>query len=160
VEVGTLVADAAAAVSRLFSDKEVGLIVDLPPHLPLVQADRDQLMQVVINLLSNAVKFCASGAGRVVISGRAGGGGVEIRVADNGPGIAREHIETIFERFSQVGASANSKPPGSGLGLPISRRIIEHFGGHIWAESKRGQGATFIFTLPATVTAAAMEAAK
>jgi Na+/proline symporter/nitrogen-specific signal transduction histidine kinase len=160
VEVGAIVADAAAAVSRLFSDKEVGLIVDLPPYLPLVQADRDQLMQVVINLLSNAVKFCASGAGRVVISGRAGGGGVEIRVADNGPGIAREHIETIFERFRQVGASANSKPPGSGLGLPISRRIIEHFGGRIWAESKRGQGATFIFTLPATVTAAAMEAAK
>ena len=74
--------------------------------------------------------------------------GVEIRVTDNGPGIAHEHQQLIFEKFRQVGDTLTGKPQGSGLGLAICRRIIEHFGGRIWVESEPGRGATFAMLVP------------
>ena len=73
---------------------------------------------------------------------------MEIRVSDNGPGIAPEHQLFIFEKFRQVGDTLSGKPQGSGLGLAICRRIIEHFGGRIWVESEPGQGATFAVLVP------------
>jgi signal transduction histidine kinase len=160
VDLRGVLSDAVAAVGRLFGDKNVALAADLPPGLPLVQADRDQLMQVMINLLSNAVKFCAPGSGRVAVTTRRTARGLEIRVTDNGPGIEPQYLETIFEKFRQVGDALTNKPAGSGLGLPISRRIIEHFGGRIWAESRPGQGAVFVFTIPAADAAHTLEAAK
>jgi Na+/proline symporter/signal transduction histidine kinase len=159
VDLRGVLSDAVAAVGRLFSDKDVKLAAELPPGLPLVQADRDQLMQVMINLLSNAVKFCAPGSGVVAVTVRQTASGLEVRVTDNGPGIAPQYLETIFEKFHQVGDALTNKPAGSGLGLPISRRIIEHFGGRIWAESRLGRGAAFAFTIPAA-PAHTLEAAK
>jgi signal transduction histidine kinase len=73
---------------------------------------------------------------------------MEVSVADNGPGIRAEDQQLIFEKFRQVGDSMTAKPAGTGLGLPISRRIVEHFGGKLWVESVPGEGATFRFTLP------------
>jgi signal transduction histidine kinase len=73
---------------------------------------------------------------------------LEVSVADNGPGIRPEDQELIFEKFRQVGDTMTAKPSGTGLGLPISRRIVEHFGGRLWVESVPGEGATFRFTLP------------
>ena len=105
-------------------------------------------MQVVLNLLSNAVKFCAAGSGRVDVSLTAGAGELRVDVADNGPGIARHEQETIFEKFRQAGDTLTAKPHGTGLGLPISRQIVEHFGGRLWVESEPGQGAEFVFSLP------------
>jgi signal transduction histidine kinase len=148
VNVRELLAEATAATRQLFKDRNVALASRLPPELPDVLADRDQLMQVVINLLSNAVKFSPSGSGTVTIAAARRADGVEIRVSDNGPGIAPEHQQIIFEKFRQVGDMLSSKPQGSGLGLAICRRIIEHFGGRIWVESEPGRGATFAVLIP------------
>ncbi|HEX2114745.1 MAG TPA: sensor histidine kinase [Alphaproteobacteria bacterium] len=148
VNVRELLGEAVAATRQLFKDRNVALASELPSELPDVLADRDQLMQVVINLLSNAVKFSPPGSGTVTIAARPGADGVEIRVSDNGPGIAAEHQQLIFEKFRQVGDTLTSKPQGSGLGLAICRRIIEHFGGRIWVESEPGRGATFAVLLP------------
>jgi Na+/proline symporter/nitrogen-specific signal transduction histidine kinase len=149
VDPKVVIDDAVAAVGQLFKDKNVALETVVPSGLPPVLADRDQLMQVVINLLSNAVKFSPTNSGRVVVSAAATPDGVEVRTADNGPGIAADQRELIFDKFHQVGDTLTSKPAGSGLGLPISRRIIEHFGGRIWVDAKSGSGATFVFFVPA-----------
>jgi signal transduction histidine kinase len=71
-----------------------------------------------------------------------------VDVADNGAGIAPSDHELIFEKFRQVGDTLTGKPEGTGLGLPISRRIVQHFGGRLWVASERGRGATFSFTVP------------
>lgn len=114
------------------------------PPLP-ARFDHERLLQVLANLLSNAIKFCPRGAS---ISLRAEGSPGEIRVAveDTGPGIPAENLEAIFGRFSQVGRRDRR---GLGLGLYISRCILEAHGGRIWAESPPGGGSTFFFTLPA-----------
>jgi signal transduction histidine kinase len=126
----------------------VSLDAELPADLPPVLADRDQLMQVIINLLSNAVKFSPARTGAVHVNLASAPDGVEIRVRDNGPGVAREDQELIFEKFRQVGDTRTGKPQGTGLGLAICRRIIEHFGGRIWVESEPGHGATFAVLVP------------
>jgi Na+/proline symporter/nitrogen-specific signal transduction histidine kinase len=148
VNVRDLLLEATAATKQLFKDRSVTLEMNLPPAMPDVLADRDQLMQVFINLLSNAVKFSPSGSGLVAIAVTSPQEGVEIRVTDNGPGIAREHQQLIFEKFRQVGDTLSGKPQGSGLGLAICRRIIEYFGGRIWVESEPGRGTTFALLVP------------
>ena len=75
-------------------------------------------------------------------------------MADNGPGISLENQQIIFEKFRQAGDTMTEKPRGTGLGLPISRQIIEHFGGRLWVESAPGGGATFVFELPLSQSAA------
>ena len=140
--------EAITATSQLFREKNVALDTHFAGGAPLVEADRDRLMQVVINLLSNAVKFVAAGSGRVTVSLTAGAGELRVGVADNGPGIARHEQQTIFEKFRQAGDTMTAKPQGTGLGLPISRQIVEHFGGRLWVESEPGQGAEFVFSLP------------
>jgi signal transduction histidine kinase len=103
---------------------------------------------VLINLLSNAAKFVAEGEGRVVVELRQVAGAVRVEVSDNGPGIALEDQRIIFEKFRQAGDTMTEKPQGTGLGLPISRQIIDHLGGRLWVESTPGAGATFGFELP------------
>jgi signal transduction histidine kinase len=147
VDPGAALSQAIAATRQLFKDRGVALEADLP-SLPLVLADRDQLMQVVINLLSNAVKFSPTPSGRVRVSARQVGGAVEIGVSDNGPGISQSEQQTVFEKFRQGGTPQTGKPQGSGLGLAISRSIVEHLGGRIWVESRPGEGARFAFTVP------------
>ncbi len=139
---------AAEATGQLFREAGVALTVSLSGPAPRVRADRDRLMQVLINLLSNAVKFCSPGTGRVEIRLASSDGLARLDVKDDGPGIDRADHEIIFEKFRQVGDTLTGKPRGTGLGLPISRGIIEHFGGRLWVESEPGQGATFSFVLP------------
>jgi signal transduction histidine kinase len=115
--------------------------------VPLLHADRDRLLQVLLNVLSNAAKFVPSGRGRVVITLRADAHAATIEVCDNGPGVAPEQQQLVFEKFRQGGA-AHNRPQGTGLGLPISRQIVEHFGGRMWLRSAPGQGACFGFELP------------
>jgi signal transduction histidine kinase len=148
LDVADVVRESVEATSQLFREKGVSLTVVPAGGVPLVRADRDRLIQVLINLLSNAVKFSPGGAGRVEVRSAATPDGVRIDVQDNGPGVPPQDHETIFERFRQLGDTLEDKPRGTGLGLAISRRIIEHFGGRLWVESDRGQGATFSFTLP------------
>ncbi|HSD61181.1 MAG TPA: sensor histidine kinase [Burkholderiales bacterium] len=143
-----VIEDSVAATSGLFEDKRVRVETRMPPDVPLITADRDRLMQVIINLMSNAVKFCRAGDGLVKIRLVTGPEELRVEVQDNGPGIAREHHETIFDKFRQVGDTMTDKPQGTGLGLPICRQIIGHFGGRMWVNSEPGKGATFSFTLP------------
>jgi signal transduction histidine kinase len=105
-------------------------------------------MQVMLNLLSNAIKFSNSKAGRVAINMTVNTSTIQVDVSDNGPGIDPDDHHIVFEKFRQVGDTLTDKPQGTGLGLPICRHIITHFGGQLWAESEPGHGATFSFTLP------------
>ena len=143
-----VIEESVAATYATFNDRHVTLTQDLAPHTPRIRADRDRLIQVMLNLLSNAVKFCHPTRGQVHVSLRQEPGGLRVDVRDNGSGISAANQKIIFERFRQVGDTMTNKPQGTGLGLPISRHIIERFGGRLWVQSEPGNGATFSFTLP------------
>jgi signal transduction histidine kinase len=123
----------------------IELALSTEPTEITVTADERRVRQVVFNLVSNAVKFTPAD-GTVDVSARADDGRVVIEVADTGPGIATEDFETIFEEFEQT--SEGRKAEGTGLGLPLSRRLVELHGGRLWVESEPGRGSTFRFTLP------------
>ena len=141
-----VVEHAVSATSSIFSEKGLGIITDIEDDLPEIFADKDRFIQVVINLLSNAVKF--TDKGDITIRAKSSGDFVLISVSDNGMGISKENLTKIFEKFKQVGDTLTDKPKGTGLGLPICKQIVEHYGGKIWAESKKGEGSTFYFTAP------------
>ena len=101
----------------------------------------------MLNLLSNAVKVVPQGSGQVRIGLTADARQLAVTVADNGPGISAPEQEAAFDKFRQVG-DPRGRRQGTGLGLPISRQIVEHYGGSIGVQSRPGQGATFHFTLP------------
>ena len=153
VDVKEVVNDAVAATSQLFRDRAVSVTVKMPERVPAVRSDRDQLMLVVVNLLSNAVKFSEPGQGRVEVGVAFRDGEIAVSVKDNGPGIAPENHMAIFDKFHQVGDTMTAKPSGSGLGLTICQRIVEHLGGRIWVDSRLGEGATFTFTVPIEASA-------
>ncbi|MFM2318632.1 MAG: hypothetical protein RLZZ215_1253 [Pseudomonadota bacterium] len=112
-----------------------------------IRADSDRLMQVMLNLLSNAAKFVPHPGGIVDVYITDTVEGVTVAVQDNGKGIASNEQEQVFEKFRQAGEFSD-RPQGTGLGLPISRQIVEHFGGRMWLESELGAGARFSFFLP------------
>ncbi|HTQ00161.1 MAG TPA: sensor histidine kinase [Casimicrobiaceae bacterium] len=149
VDMKAVVEDSVAAAGQLFTAKDVALEVKLPSHVPTVRGDRDRLVQVLINLLSNAAKFVEAGTGRVAVTVGSDAREVTVRVADNGPGVAAADQRIIFEKFRQAGDTLTEKPQGTGLGLPISRQIVERLGGRLWVESVPGSGATFAFAFPA-----------
>jgi signal transduction histidine kinase len=137
-----------AATAQLFRERETEVDLRLPEAVPAVATDRDRVKQVMLNLLSNAAKFCEPGRGRVVVELSADGDALRVDVRDNGPGIRLEDQELIFEKFRQGGEDMTDRPPGTGLGLPISREIVTYLGGVLWVESAPGRGATFSFKLP------------
>ena len=158
VDLESVIDESIAATGQLFRSRDVALEARLAPGVPPVRADRDRLLQVLINLLSNAAKFAPSGKGRVVVVLAAADGLVRVSVADNGPGVRGEDQKMIFEKFRQAGDTMTEKPKGTGLGLPISRQIIEHFGGRLRVQSAPGQGATFVFELPQAGMADSLDA--
>ena len=103
------------------------------------------------------MKFVPPEGGHVVVEVAAAAGMLRVSVSDNGPGIERSNQQVIFEKFRQAGDTMTAKPHGTGLGLPISRQIIEHFGGRLWVDSVPGAGATFTFELPVAAPAAMRE---
>ena len=123
------------------------LSLDLQSDLPSIHADRDRLTQVASNLLNNAVKYSPTG-GRISVKSRAEGDTVRIEVRDEGLGIPPEALEMIFERYSRVDSQATKDIPGTGLGLPIVRQIVQLHGGKVWAESELGRGSVFHVVLP------------
>ncbi|MEG4323113.1 MULTISPECIES: GAF domain-containing protein [unclassified Microcoleus] len=137
---------AIAATSSLLEKNNLKLIKDFTPGLPQVLVDRDRMIQVSINLISNAVKFTESGS--VTCRARVESDELVISIIDTGIGIAPEDQSKVFERFKQVGDILTEKPKGTGLGLPISKQIVEHHGGRIWLESELGRGSTFCFSIP------------
>lgn len=122
-------------------------LVDFSKDFPLVDADPNRIEQVLRNLVNNAVKYSPEG-GLVVVRGEARKDEIVVSVADQGVGIAPEHLNRLFEKFFRVEWGLGSHVVGSGLGLPIALTIIESHRGRIWAESQLGEGSTFYFTLP------------
>ncbi len=147
-DAGAVLEDAIAATGGLFRDARTALDVDVVRAALPVHADRDRLMQVFINLLSNAAKFADPDHGRVRISGRPTEGGYLVEVSDNGEGVGPQDQQMIFEKFAKARHRNTGRPSGSGLGLTISRHIIEHHSGRIWLHSPKGKGATFCVFLP------------
>jgi hypothetical protein len=148
VTLSVLILQSIEATEQLFRHKKAIVETDIPINDTPVWADGDRLMQVMLNLLSNAVKFIPANTGKVIVSLTSDHDSYRVSVTDNGPGIARQKHEIIFEKFQQGDDVNGANPMGTGLGLPISRQIIEHFGGRLWVESTPGSGATFHFTIP------------
>lgn len=132
----------------LTKEKGLTLTLDVPKSLPTVKVDKTRIRQVLLNLLSNAAKFTEQG-GITLRAAPAEDGMVCIAVQDTGIGIAPEHQELIFEEFRQMEGDLTRQYQGTGLGLPISRRLVELHSGRMWLESVPGDGSTFFFTLPA-----------
>ncbi len=152
LEVTTIIDNAVDSVQSLLVKKQLKVVKEFPDRQPQVFGDRDKLTQVIVNLLSNAIKFSPDGSTiriTVEIHTRDNKEFVKIGVHDEGPGIPDKYLESIFDKFGQVVQSEDeNKPSGTGLGLTISREIINHLGGKIWAESPRGAGASFFVELP------------
>ncbi|MGQ3671464.1 ATP-binding protein [Xanthobacter sp. TB0136] len=150
VDIVGLIQNSATTTSELFRNRGAQLVLDVPQDVPLLRADPDRLTQVLLNLLSNAAKFVPEENGRVELRLSVEDDALVVRVSDNGPGVPPEDAETIFQKFRQGGEDGN-RPPGTGLGLPISRQIVDHFGGSMWHEKATGGGACFAFRLPLRV---------
>jgi signal transduction histidine kinase len=123
------------------------LTASIEPDLPLVEAEADRIRQVLVNLLTNAHEYSPEGAS-IAVMARAAGAEVEIAVTDNGPGIPPDQLEHIFERFVRGEAGLTQRVGGTGLGLPISKSLVELHGGRLAVESTVGAGSTFSFRLP------------
>jgi signal transduction histidine kinase len=130
------------------SKNGVALAAEIEPEVQVVSGDERRIRQILFNLLSNAVKFTPAG-GRIDVSARLVDEEIQLAVADTGPGIPPEDIDRIFEEFQQTDAGAKQRD-GTGLGLALSKRLVELHGGRIWAESEVGVGSRFVFTLPVT----------
>ncbi len=147
VDLRALVSAAARSTAELVREKGATLALDLPESVPCVAADPDRLTQVMLNLLSNAAKFMPPEGGLITVTLREEPGALTVSVRDNGPGVPLAEQASVFEKFRQ-GGDALTRPPGTGLGLPISRQIVDHLGGTMWLESEPGAGACFAFRLP------------
>ncbi|HET7769346.1 MAG TPA: response regulator, partial [Chloroflexota bacterium] len=147
--------DAAAVIQRVIATvqplaEKKGILIAADASTPvLVEADEGKLKQILYNLVSNAIKFTQEGGAVVVTVGRRGEA-VQLTVSDTGIGIAPEHHQRIFEEFRQVDTGAARRYEGTGLGLALTRRLVELHGGEIWVESAPGQGSQFHVLLPTT----------
>ncbi|WP_243545234.1 ATP-binding protein [Pseudodesulfovibrio tunisiensis] len=146
VDMGEVVRQAVDSTQGLWSAKELQVVCEVEPDLPHVRGDKARLMQVVVNLLSNAVKFTE--ASPIVCRVFRKGDRIVTSVEDKGIGIAEKDMASIFDKFRQAGDTLTEKPSGTGLGLPISRQIVEHHRGEIRVESEPEKGSRFFFSLP------------
>jgi signal transduction histidine kinase len=136
--------------STLASEKNLALFIEKESdHDIQIFADRTRLRQVMINLINNSIKFTEKGMISIRTTPQEGEK-VLIAVKDTGIGIPPDKLETIFQEFAQIDTSSTRKAGGTGLGLPISRRLVEMHGGRLWAESTgvHGEGSTFYVELP------------
>jgi len=153
-QVRTALDQVGSIVGALADKKHLSIRTDVPEALSVLTADQAKFKQIMFNLLGNAIKFTPDG-GRVEISARElkGSNGdrrawLEVSVSDTGIGIAPEDHARIFNEFEQVGPGSSREQQGTGLGLALTRKLVELHGGRIWVESDVGRGSTFRFTLP------------
>ncbi len=150
LDAAVLVREAVDAFAQAAAQKQITLAWEVSePSLP-ARFDHERMLQVFANLITNALKFTPEG-GTIVVRGERDGDQISLSVRDDGMGIPADVLEAVFERFWQVGKNDQR---GLGLGLYISRCIIDAHGGQIWAESKPGQGSTFHFKIPAASASA------
>ena len=128
------------------SSQGQSLLLELPPSLPLVWADESRLRQVVLNLLSNALKFTPEG-GKITLRAKRKDSALIVEVQDTGLGIAEADQQRLFEPYHRL-ESDQEHLSGLGLGLALCKTLVELHGGHIWVESRVGEGSTFSFSVP------------
>ncbi|MCW2818075.1 MAG: domain S-box-containing protein, partial [Marmoricola sp.] len=155
-DVAGVVESAVSGLQQLAHDAGVTLVVERAEGR--VHGDADRLVQALVNLVGNAVKFSPPGS-EVRTCAEPVGETVRFIVTDTGRGIPASHLESVFERFHQVEVSDAREKAGTGLGLPITKSIVEQHGGRIWVDSVQGQGSTFGFTVPRAVAPAEAVAA-
>ena len=141
-----VIQEAVGVVHDLYRAKKLYLIVQVGPHLPRLRLDTTRIRQVLINLLTNASRFTSVGG--VTITARLVRQEIEVTLQDTGVGIAPKDVPRVFEDFGQVDGSTSRRHEGTGLGVPLSKRLVELHGGRMWLESQPGRGTTFNFTLP------------
>ena len=154
-DVGRALAEVRTIVGPLADEKRLKLDVDVEEGLPPLTADQQKFKQILYNLIYNAIKFTPQG-GRIRVAARrgrdvgSGGAGeqLEVAVADTGIGIGPEDLTRIFGEFEQVASAQTGEQRGTGLGLALSRKLVELHGGRVWAESEAGKGSLFRFLLP------------
>ena len=144
VRLPPLAQDIGTELQRRTAEHQI--IIDFPPDFPILEADPRWIKQVFRNILDNSIKYSPEG-GLVVIRGEIRKGDVLISIADQGVGISPEDLIPLFEKYFRVNPR-DLHVPGTGLGLPVARSIVEAHKGRIWAESKLGQGTILYFTLP------------
>ena len=132
------------------------MTLDVPPSVPMVNGDREHLDQVLLNLISNAMKFSGEGT-KIRVKLRQKGADLVVSIKDNGPGITEEEQMRIFTPYYRLEAD-RQRFPGLGLGLTVSKHLVEQHGGKIWVESELEKGSTFFFSLPVAEQEAARAA--
>ncbi len=153
LEIGMLLESVQASNSGLFLEKPLELVIDMEENVPVIWADSVRMTQVLNNLVANAVKF--TDEGQITIRAYQQDDGVKIEVEDEGIGIGEEDMDKLFERFRQIDGSYTRQAEGTGLGLPITRHLVEMHGGAITVESEVGSGSTFTIHLPSVKEAKA-----
>jgi K+-sensing histidine kinase KdpD len=123
------------------------IVVDFPANFPIIDADPRRIRQVILNILDNAIKYSPQG-GLIVIRGEVRPTDIVVSIADQGVGISPEDLIPLFDKYFRVKAPTGYHVPGTGLGLPVARAIVETHGGRIWATSKVGEGTTLYFSIP------------
>jgi signal transduction histidine kinase len=156
VELAELLDEIVQSTRRQLDEKKQTVQSDLPEHLPPVWCDRTRLGQILINLISNANKYTPEG-GALLVGAEASANHwdpagatrvVHVWLRDNGIGISSEDQQKVFQKFFRSEDPKAREVPGAGLGLNITRSLVEMQGGRIWFESQHRQGTTFHFTIP------------
>lgn len=147
VDLISLIQEVANEIGQSFSNKEISLSLELPQRINPVKANEDRIKQVMVNLLENALKFTPK-KGWVCVSVVDAGVDIKVCVKDTGIGIPQEELPRVFERFYRVDKARSRQLGGFGLGLSITKHIVEAYGGKMGVESTLGEGSIFWFTLP------------
>jgi len=145
--ISSILTNAVDSMKSIIDEAECNIILDMPSDLPMVKGDTERIIQVIYNLIDNAIKFSPR-AGNIRIGAKKANEYVEVYVSDEGIGIPVKERDKIFDKFYQIDMSDRRRVRGIGLGLAISKAIIEASGGSIWVESEIDKGSTFKFTLP------------
>lgn len=145
-EVDSVIASAVATVESLVKSKDIQLVQSISRELPKLHTDILKIKQILVNLLSNAAKFTEKG--QISIDVLPHNGMIEFKVKDTGIGIEKKNLELVFQEFQQIDSSSARKYQGTGLGLPISRRLARMLGGDLRVESEYGKGSTFTLIVP------------
>lgn len=147
-DITALIGRAVREIEPLAETKHITVTIKTGNGSLPIRADHERILQVLRNLIGNAVKFTPDN-GSISVVAQPVDRGMQVSVTDTGVGIAKESLQTIFDKFQQDTAGRSSKGKGTGLGLSIVKHIVESHGGKVWAESNVGQGSTFVFVLPA-----------
>jgi len=149
-DVSSVLSNCVLTVEPLLKSKGLNLVEDVQPDLPKLSTDIVKIRQIIVNLLSNAVKFTEKGD--ITVKAWQAGNMVSISVKDSGIGIEKKNFELIFEEFQQIDSSNTRKYKGTGLGLPIARRLARMLGGDLTVDSEYGKGSTFTLTIPPVIS--------